>query len=120
MFVSIMALAVLYQQPEDARLVLLPFLAAVLVVTFLVILGINLLIDAIWEGSPLWPRTSRVVRRAGAVIFLPMVVLLSNGAIAQWDADPARALFAGGLALALFWIAVMVALDRTWKGSRRE
>ena len=113
-------MAAVLQQPKDQWLELLPYLVAALAFTFFVFLAINVLIEAIWEGSPLWPRTSRAVRRASAVLYVPIIFLCVKGTIAQWDSDRIRAVLAGALALAFCWVATMVALDRDWKGSPRE
>lgn len=120
LIVCLVTLMALFEQPPEVRLRLLPIVVAIVAVTCLGVLAMHVLIAAIWEGSPLWPRTSRVIRRTGALIFVPMVVLCAKGAIAQWGTDRTRGVLAGCLALAFCWLATMVALDRTWKGSRRE
>ena len=120
LLVGVIALYALFQQPRDEWLRLLPYLIGVLVVTFVVFLAINVSIDALWEGSPLWPKTSRFARRATALIYVPIIVMCLKGAVSQWDTDPARALGAGSLAAAFCWVSTMIALDRTWRGMRRE
>ena len=58
-------------------------------------------------------------RRAGALLIIPAAAAFGHGAVSQWSTDPVRASLAALCCIGFLWIAAMVALNRTWSGTRR-